>query len=51
MVLALRVARLFMLARSGVAIDKKTALPVYKYSMLYLALLFLSMAIDRALFV
>jgi heme O synthase-like polyprenyltransferase len=34
-----------------VAIDKKTALPVYKYSMLYLALLFLSMAIDRALFV
>lgn len=50
-VLALRVARLFMLARSGVAIDKKTALPVYKYSMLYLALLFLSMAIDRALFV
>ncbi|MBW6455909.1 MAG: heme o synthase [Trueperaceae bacterium] len=50
-VLALRVARLFMLARSGVPIDKKTALPVYKYSMLYLALLFLSMAIDRALFV
>jgi len=50
-VLALRVARLFMLARRGVAIDKQTALPVYKYSMLYLALLFLSMAIDRALFV
>ena len=50
-VLALRIVRLFMLAQSGVAIDKQTALPVYKYSMLYLALLFLSMAIDRALFV
>jgi len=50
-VLALRVARLFMLARRGVAIDKQTALPVYKYSMLYLALLFLTMALDRAFFV
>jgi len=50
-VLALRVARLFLVAQRGVAIDKQTALPVYKYSMLYLALLFLSMAIDRALFV
>ena len=50
LVLALRVVRLFMVAQRGVAIDKQTALPVYKYSMLYLALLFLSMAIDRALF-
>ena len=51
LVLALRVARLFAVAQRGAAIDKRTALPVYKYSMLYLALLFLSMAIDRALFV
>ncbi len=51
LVLALRVVRLFMVAQRGVAIDKQTALPVYKYSMLYLALLFLSMAVDRALFV
>ena len=51
LVLALRVARLFAVARRGASIDKRTALPVYKYSMLYLALLFLSMAIDRALFV
>jgi len=49
--LALRVARLFMVAQRGVPIDKATALPVYKYSMLYLALIFLTMAIDRALFV
>jgi protoheme IX farnesyltransferase len=50
-VLALRVARLFVLARRGQAIDRATALPVYKYSMLYLALLFLTMALDRAFFV
>jgi heme o synthase len=49
--LALRVARLFMVAQRGIPIDKATALPVYKYSMLYLALIFLTMAIDRALFV
>lgn len=51
LVLALRVARLFVVAQRGTSIDKRTALPVYKYSMLYLALLFLSMAVDRALFV
>lgn len=50
-ILALRVLRLFAVVRSGASVDKATALPVYKYSMLYLALLFLSMAIDRALFV
>ena len=50
-VLALRVARLFLVAQRGIAIDKATALPVYKYSMLYLALIFLTMAVDRALFV
>lgn len=51
LVLALRVASLWNQARAGVAIDKASALPLYKYSMLYLALLFLSMALDRALFI
>ena len=51
LVLALRVLRLFAVVRSGASIDRAAALPVYKYSMLYLALLFLSMALDRALFV
>ena len=50
-VLALRVVGLWNQARAGVHIDKARALPLYKYSMLYLALLFLSMALDRALFV
>ena len=49
-VLAIRVARLFLVARSGATIDRATALPVYTYSMLYLALLFLAMALDRAFF-
>jgi heme o synthase len=48
--LAIRVARLYRVARSGVAIDRQTALPVYKFSMLYLALVFLAMALDRAFF-
>lgn len=50
-VLALRVAGLWNAVRSGVHIDRQHALPLYKYSMLYLALLFLSMALDRAFFV
>jgi heme o synthase len=50
-VLALRLLRLFAVARTGERIDRATALPVYKYSMLYLALLFLAMAVDRAFFV
>ena len=49
--LAVRVARLYVVAQRGEAIDKQTALPVYKFSMLYLALLFLTMALDRAFFV
>jgi heme o synthase len=48
--LAIRVARLFVVAQRGTAIDRQTALPVYKFSMLYLALLFLAMALDRAFF-
>jgi protoheme IX farnesyltransferase len=50
-VLAIRVAALWNQVRAGVAIDKARALPLYKYSMLYLALLFLTMALDRAFFV
>ena len=49
-VLALRVLRLFQIARAGSPIDKVTALPLYKYSMTYLALVFLSMALDRIIF-
>jgi heme o synthase len=49
--LAVRVARLYVVAQRGEAIDRQTALPVYKSSMLYLALLFLTMALDRAFFV
>jgi protoheme IX farnesyltransferase len=51
LVLALRVLRLFLRVQRGEAVDRGSALPLYKYSMLYLALLFLVMAVDRALFV
>ena len=50
-VLAVRVLRLWAQARRGEPIDRPTALPLYKYSMMYLALLFLAMALDRAFFV
>lgn len=50
LVLAFRVLRLFQVVHRGEAIDKITALPVYKYSMTYLALLFLTMALDRMFF-
>jgi protoheme IX farnesyltransferase len=43
--LMLRVYRLYK------TIERGTALGLYKYSMLYLALLFLAMAVDRAFFV
>ena len=49
--LALRVFRLFQVVQNGESIDRATALPLYKYSMLYLALLFLTMSLDRAFFV
>ncbi len=48
-VLALRVAAVFRVVREGGSVDRVTALPLYKYSMTYLALLFLTMALDRAL--
>ena len=51
LVLALRVLALWNHVRAGRAVDRARALPLYKYSMLYLALLFLTMALDRAFFV
>ena len=51
LLLALRVGQLYQVVRAGRSIDKKAALPLYKYSMLYLALLFLVMSLDRAFFV
>ena len=47
-VLLVRVARLFILARNDQPIDRPVALSLYKYSMSYLALIFLTMALDRA---
>ena len=47
-VLLVRVARLFVMARNDQPIDRPTALSLYKYSMSYLALIFLTMALDRA---
>ena len=51
LLLAFRVLRLYQVVAAGKKIDKATALPLYKYSMLYLALLFLAMSLDRAFFV
>ena len=50
LVLVWRVWRLYLAVQRGEKIDKVTALPVYKYSMTYLALLFLTMALDRMFF-
>lgn len=50
LVLALRMARVFMVVRAGGTVDRVTALPLYLYSMSYLALLFVVMALDRAIF-
>ncbi len=49
--LALKVFSLYQVANANQKIDKKTALPLYLYSMIYLALLFLAMSVDRAFFV
>lgn len=49
-VLSLRMWRVYKLAREGATIDRVAALPLYKYSMSYLALLFLAMSLDRAFF-
>lgn len=50
LLLAVRVLQLYRVVQAGQNIDKATALPLYKYSMLYLALLFLVMSFDRAFF-
>ncbi len=50
LVLAVRMWNIYKLARVGETIDRVTALPMYKYSMSYLALLFLVMSLDRAFF-
>lgn len=47
--LLLRVAKLFVTVQRGEAVDRPSALSLYKYSMSYLALLFLAMALERAL--
>ncbi len=49
-VLAVRVLQLFQVTRRGEPVTKAAALPLYKYSMSYLFLLFLSMALDRMIF-
>lgn len=50
-VLIIRVRDLVRVAKSGEKIDRVTALPLYKYSMSYLALFFLVMALDRMIFI
>ena len=47
-VLLWRVARLFVLVQRREPIDRPTALSLYKYSMSYLALMFLAMALERS---
>ena len=49
--LAIKVLRLYQVVQNNQPIDRATALPLYKYSMLYLALLFLAMSLDRAFFI
>jgi protoheme IX farnesyltransferase len=49
-VLAVRMYRIYTMARAGTPIDRVAALPLYKYSMSYLALLFLVMSLDRMIF-
>jgi protoheme IX farnesyltransferase len=49
--LMIRVLKLYTLVQAGEAIDRPSALNLYKYSMAYLAMLFLSMALDRVFFI
>jgi protoheme IX farnesyltransferase len=46
--LLVRVAKLFVKVQRGESVDRPTALSLYKYSMSYLALLFLAMALERS---
>ncbi len=50
LVLVWRVLQLYAVVQRGEQVDRKTALPAYKYSMTYLGLLFLIMAVDRIVF-
>ena len=44
-----RIVKLWRQAKISTKIDRAIALPVYKYSMIYLALIFLTMSLDRIL--
>ena len=50
-VLTVRTFKLYRLVNAGNKVDRAAALPLYKFSMLYLAILFLVMSLDRALFI
>ena len=49
-VLVLRMYQLYRVVAAGERVDRKTALPLYLYSMSYLALIFVAMAVDRMIF-
>lgn len=49
-VLVMRMASIYRMARAGKPIDRSAALPLYKYSMSYLFFLFLAMSLDRVIF-
>ncbi|HLR46086.1 MAG TPA: heme o synthase [Deinococcales bacterium] len=49
-VLALRLYRLYRVVAAGERVDRQAALPLYLYSMSYLALIFVIMAVDRMIF-
>lgn len=50
-VLTARTFKLYRFVNAGNKVDRAAALPLYKYSMLYLALLFMVMSVDRAFFI
>lgn len=49
-VLAVRLYRLYRVVAAGKRVDRQAALPLYLYSMSYLALIFVIMAVDRMIF-
>ncbi len=49
-VLVLRMYQLYRVVAAGQRVDRKAALPLYLYSMSYLALIFVAMAVDRMIF-
>src|SRR5690554_1776030 len=49
-VLVLRMYQLYRVVAAGQRVDRKAALPLYLYSMSYLALIFAAMAVDRMIF-